>query len=105
MPKYPLEVVRDHQDHIQELEKVIDELKDQVNDLESDMELANWDRVSTEGQLEECEKDYEIARDNAEGFDKLLRKILETLNSIVGDLNPDSQKDIRATIRLINYTL
>ena len=102
---YPIDEIRDHIEHVKELEAEIDRLKDEVNDLESDMESADWDKVTTEGQLGECEKDYKDARDTAAVFGKLLKGILDRLSEIKDTVNEEHQSIINVLIKEINYTL
>ena len=107
--KYPIDEVQDHIEHVKELETEIDRLKDQVDELESDMESANWDRVTTEGQLGECKEDYENEHDKVDNFVTILKDVQKLLKQLEIDLDYDIYKlyedDMVAIIKEINYIL
>ena len=100
--KYPIDEIQDHIEHVKELETKIDRLKDRINDLEFDLEVTEND--TTQNQLDECEEDYEDARDTAEKLSKLLTDVLNFLNKIEV-LPVEYHKDIKALIKEINYAL
>ena len=106
MAKCPIDVVQDCQVQINDLNQEIENLKEQISDLEYDLECG-IDESDTEEQLSECEINYEIARDTTEQYSKLLAITIDTLNNVVNDphLSGYHQKAIQVLIKEINYIL